>query len=282
MRASSVSARALRARGRRQRRATSSSRGDRQPRRRDHAAAPSTRGRSSRSIQSTIAWVDVPGVKMAATPMRLQRRGVLVGNDAAAEHDDVVGAARLQRVEHRREMRHVRPRHHRQPDRVDRLLLGRRRDHLGRLVQAAVDDLVTGVGQRARHDLGATVVPVEPSLRDQDAELAFHGRKSTSERRLRRDAAARLHGGDRAAARPLRRAAAAENCRTTPPSLPGRVGVDDQVVAARRQLREHVRAGRHPARRHAGELLARVAREQRALVVVEREVVVADLGPFAS
>src|SRR4029077_4177202 len=32
------------------------------------AAAPSTRGRSSRSIQSTIAWVDVPGVKIAATP----------------------------------------------------------------------------------------------------------------------------------------------------------------------------------------------------------------------
>jgi hypothetical protein len=32
-------------------------------------------------------------------------------------------------------------------------------------------------------------VSVEPSLRDQDAELTFHGRKSTSERRGRRDAA---------------------------------------------------------------------------------------------
>ena len=51
-------------------------------------------------------------------------------------------------VEHRREVRHVRPRHDRQPDRVDRLLRGRRRDHLGRLVQPAVDDLVAGVGQR--------------------------------------------------------------------------------------------------------------------------------------
>ena len=49
----------------------------------------------------------------------------------------------------------------------------RGRDHLGRLVQAGVDDLVAGVGERARDDLGAAVVAVEPGLGDEDAELAI-------------------------------------------------------------------------------------------------------------
>ena len=113
-------------------------------------------------------------MKIAATPISFSAAASSSGTMPPPNSDDVARAARRERLDHRREVGHVRPRHHRQPDRVDRLLLRRGRDHLGRLVQAAVDDLVAGVGQRAGHDLGATVVPVEPSLRDQDAQLAFH------------------------------------------------------------------------------------------------------------
>ena len=119
-----------------------------------------------------ISFVLAPGVKIFATPDLLELRQVVLGHDAAAEHDDVAGAARLERIDHRREQRHVRARHDRQADRVDRLLHRRRRDHLRRLVEAGVDDLVAGVGERARDDLGATVVAVETGLGDEDAELA--------------------------------------------------------------------------------------------------------------
>ena len=237
---------AARAAAARRRRAAASADGQPRP---DHAAAPSTRGRSSRSIQSTIAWVDVPGVKMAATPSAFSAAASSSGTMPPPNTTTSSAPRAFSAVEHRREVRHVRPRHHRQPDRVDRFLLGRRRDHLGRLVQAAVDDLVAGVGERARHDLGATVVPVEPSLRDQDAELAFHGRKSTSERPLRRDAAARTStaGGPRLRRERLRRGGRGRELQDDAALFAGRVGVDDQVIAARRQLREHVRAGRDPA-----------------------------------
>src|SRR6185369_6634498 len=43
-------------------------------------------------------------------------------------------------------------------------------DHLGGLVEAGVDHLEAGVTERARYHLRAAVVPVEPGLRDEDAE----------------------------------------------------------------------------------------------------------------
>ncbi len=80
-------------------------------------------------------------------------------------------------------------------------------DHLGRLVQAGVDHLEAGVAQRARDDLGAAVVPVEPGLGDEDAERraliasdqAGRGtrrRPRGRRRRSRRRVHARLHRGD--------------------------------------------------------------------------------------
>ena len=90
----------------------------------------------------------------------------------------------LRAVQHRGKQRHVRARHDRQADGVDRLLHRRGRDHLGRLVQAGVDDLVPGVGQRTGDHLGAPVVAVEPGLADQDAQLASRGGCRPSGRRL--------------------------------------------------------------------------------------------------
>ena len=45
-------------------------------------------------------------------------------------------------------------------------------DLLRRLPQAGVDDLHAGVAQRARDDLRAAVVAVEPRLGDDDSQLS--------------------------------------------------------------------------------------------------------------
>jgi hypothetical protein len=58
------------------------------------------------------------------------------------------------------------------PDHVD-VLLDRDPDDLGRRpVQARVDDLHTGISQRARDDLDATVMTVETDLAEQDPDRA--------------------------------------------------------------------------------------------------------------
>ena len=67
------------------------------------------------------------------------------------------------------------------PDRIDRPMTSASScsaaddDLLGRLAQAGVDDFHAGVAQRARDDLGAAIVPVEPRLRDDDSEFAHIG-----------------------------------------------------------------------------------------------------------
>ena len=141
------------------------------------AMSASTRGRSSRSIQATMSRVDVPGVNTAATPSAFSA----AASSAGTMPPPKIGMSPAPRLpsacEHRREQGHVRARHDRQPDRVHRFLHGRGGDHLGRLVQAGVDDLVAGVGQRPGHHLGAAIVAVQPGLADQDAQLARPGRR---------------------------------------------------------------------------------------------------------
>ena len=58
------------------------------------------------------------------------------------------------------------PEWQREADRVGVLLDRGLGDLLGRLVQPGVDDLEPRIAERAGHDLGAAVVPVEPGLRD--------------------------------------------------------------------------------------------------------------------
>ena len=65
----------------------------------------------------------------------------------------------------------------RQADDVDVLLERRRRDHLGRLAEARVDDLEALVAEAAGEDLGAAVVAVEAGLGDEHLDRAVgHGR----------------------------------------------------------------------------------------------------------
>ena len=65
-------------------------------------------------------------------------------------------------------------------DDVDVLLDGGLDHFLRRAVQARVDDVQSRVAQRARHDLDAAVVAVEPDLGDEDAyglTAGIHARK---------------------------------------------------------------------------------------------------------
>src|SRR5437773_1731997 len=103
-------------------------------------------------------------------PTLLERRDVVVGDDAAAEDDDVGRLATLELVDDGREQRHVRARVDRKPDDLRVLLQSRVDHHLGRLPQACVDHLVACVAQRASDDLHAAIVAVEPHLGDDDPD----------------------------------------------------------------------------------------------------------------
>ena len=77
----------------------------------------------------------------------------------------------------------MRARQDRQADHVDVLLERGRRDHLGRLAEARVDDLEALVAQAAGEHLGAAIVAVEARLGDQHLErsighdpIVAHGR----------------------------------------------------------------------------------------------------------
>ena len=74
-----------------------------------------------------------------------------------------------EQLEHAREHRHVRAGQDADADDVDVLLDRGVDDFLRRAVQARVDDVHAGVAQRARDDLDAAVVAVEPDLGDEHA-----------------------------------------------------------------------------------------------------------------
>jgi len=106
-----------------------------------------------------------------------QRVEVTLRNDATAEHQDVVRATRLERIEHRREKRIVCAGHDRQADRIHVLLKGCDGDHVGGLMEPGVDHLEACIPQRASDHLGPAVVAVEAWLCDEDADLwAVHPR----------------------------------------------------------------------------------------------------------
>src|SRR3954471_2673255 len=95
---------------------------------------------------------------------------VRLGDDPAAEHHDVLGAALAQELDDAGEERHVGAGEHGETDGVRVLLQGGLDDLLRRLVQAGVDDLHPGVTQGAGDDLGPPVVPVESRLGDDDPQ----------------------------------------------------------------------------------------------------------------
>ena len=131
-----------------------------------------TFGRKYASTQSTISFVLAPGVKIFATPICSSLGRSSFGTMPPPNTTTSPAPRALERVDHRREQRHVRARHDREPDRVDGLLHRRRGDHLRRLMQPGVDDLVAGIRERTRDDLRAAIVTVEAGLGDEDPQLA--------------------------------------------------------------------------------------------------------------
>ena len=120
-----------------------------------------------------MSWVEVPGVNSSFTPSAFRVRMSSAGNDAAAEHRDVVGALLAQQLEHAGEQIVVGAREHGEPDGV-RVLLDRGGDDLlGGLMQARVDHLEARVPERPRDDLRAAIVAVEPRLGHHHADLAL-------------------------------------------------------------------------------------------------------------
>ena len=91
---------------------------------------------------------------------------------SAHDEDHILGSLFLQELRDLRNERHVRPREDRQADGVGVLLDHRGGNLLGRLMKTRVDDLHTGIAQRAGDDLRPTVVPVESRLGNDDPDLA--------------------------------------------------------------------------------------------------------------
>src|SRR5277367_4078958 len=88
---------------------------------------------------------------------------------AADDHRDVAGVRGPQRVDGARGQGHMGARQDRKPDKLDVLLQRDRNDVLDALANSGVDDLESGIAQRARDDLCAAVVSVQTGLRHQDA-----------------------------------------------------------------------------------------------------------------
>ena len=118
--------------------------------------------------------------------MLRERGDVLVGDDAAADHQDVVGAPLGEQLEDARKHRHVRAGQDADADDVDVLLDRGVDDLLRRAVETRIDDVHAGVAQAPRHDLDAAIVAVETHLGNEHANGLI----------------ARIHLGPRRVARP--------------------------------------------------------------------------------
>ena len=100
-----------------------------------------------------------------------------VGDDPAAEDDDVRGVALLEQADDLREQGHVRAAQEADADPVDVLLDGGLDDHRRGLVQPGVDHLDARVPERPGDHLDAAVVPVEADLGGEDPDLASGRRR---------------------------------------------------------------------------------------------------------
>ena len=104
---------------------------------------------------------------------RLQLGGIFLGDDPAAEDQDIISPLGPQQFDDTGKEVHMRSRQAAHTDHVH-ILLDRRLGNLLRsLTQASIDDLHTGIAQCQRQDLGASIVAVETRLRDQDSDGAL-------------------------------------------------------------------------------------------------------------
>ena len=135
-----------------------------------------------------MSVVVAPGVNTLATPIFSSSGMSASGMMPPPKTTMSVGVALLEQLHHLGEQGHVRAGEDGEADRVGVLLDGRLDDLLGRLVQPGVDDLHACVPQGPGHDLGATVVSVEPGLGHDDAQRGVsHSRRLATPRAPVRD-----------------------------------------------------------------------------------------------
>ena len=113
-------------------------------------------------------------MKISATPCSFSTGMSAVGDDPAAEDEDVGPPARGELLDHAWEEREVRTGEKGEAHRIGVLLHHGLGDLLGRLVQTGVDDLETCVAERPRDDLRTPIVSVEAGLGDDDPIAAIH------------------------------------------------------------------------------------------------------------
>src|SRR5262249_32018908 len=108
----------------------------------------------------------------------LQSFDVLIRNNAAYQHDDVVHLVLLEQFHDARDDGIVGTRENGKADHVD-VFLKRCVDHHFRgLPQAGVDNFHAGIAQSTGDYLGAAIVAVKPGFGDQNADLVFLGHRT--------------------------------------------------------------------------------------------------------
>src|SRR3990172_834402 len=133
------------------------------------------------NLRGRRAGPEQPGDAPAFQPLHVIHR-----NDAAADQEHVTAARLVQQVFDPWEQGHVGAGQNGEAYHVHVLLDRGGSDHLGRLVQAGVDDLHPGIPRRRAPPLGAAMGAVEPGLGDQPRDGP--GRRRGVDRFGRRDA----------------------------------------------------------------------------------------------
>jgi len=100
----------------------------------------------------------VPGWKTAATPESLSASIILIGNDSAHQHQDIVHLVPLEQVHDAGDDRIVRAREYRESDDVYIFLQRCADDHFRGLPQSGVNHFHAGIAQGTRNYLGAAIV----------------------------------------------------------------------------------------------------------------------------
>src|ERR1700682_1575069 len=107
----------------------------------------------------------------------LETFDILIGDDAANQHQHVVHFVLLQQIHHPRNDGVVRPRENREPDDLHVFLQRGTDDHLRRLAQTGVDDLHAGIAKGAGDHLSPAIVAVETGLRNENADFLLSGHR---------------------------------------------------------------------------------------------------------
>jgi hypothetical protein len=107
----------------------------------------------------------------------LEALNILIGDDAADQHQNVVHFVLFQQIHDTRNDGIVRPGEYRKTDDLHIFLERGVNHHLRRLAQTGIDDLHASIAERASDHLGPAVVTVETGLRYQDADFAVSGHR---------------------------------------------------------------------------------------------------------